>query len=395
MPTVFTVGPMDNLDTLKSYSKLLQSSSPEDLKAKIIGIIQGETRVACGKIKLDDLFNNRETFKKELVDNVDEELKQFGLKVYNANIEELRDMEGNEYFVFLRKRALEGAVNNAKVAVAEQNKIGNVGEKEHLTETRQKLAEFEKQAKLTENERDREILQSNTDLSVASADLTKKKAIAEAEGKASADIRTLELQKEVEVIRNKQEIERLRASEFSVASVAAEIAIKKSEGIANALKLEAEGKASALTTEARAKAEATKLQAEADAEAMKLKAQAYYIEKSNEAKGILELRQAEASGLQKLIESAGGVGGLVDYLIIKDGLLHQIAKEQSSAVQGMKPNITVWNTNGTGGSSDLSKTFADLVKTGVPLLENVKNVSGLDLLKSFKKDDLPPKNNQV
>jgi hypothetical protein len=31
---------------------------------------------------------------------------------------------GNEYFVFLRKRALEGAVNKAKVDVAEQNKIG-------------------------------------------------------------------------------------------------------------------------------------------------------------------------------------------------------------------------------------------------------------------------------
>jgi hypothetical protein len=48
LPTVFTVGPTDNKDSLKIYAKLLQGSTPEDLHLKISGIIQGETRMAVG-----------------------------------------------------------------------------------------------------------------------------------------------------------------------------------------------------------------------------------------------------------------------------------------------------------------------------------------------------------
>lgn len=385
MPTVFTIGPKDDLNYLKRYAKLFQTTTAEDLRTKILGVIQGEIRVAAGKIALDDIFNNRQQFKQTLIDSVDSELSQFGLTVYNANIEELRDMAGNEYFVFLRKRALEGAVNNAKIAVAEQNKLGNVGEKKHVTETRQATAEYEKQATLSENDRTREIVESTTALDIAKIDFSKKKAIAEAEAMAAAEMKKLELQKAVEISRSLQQIEELRAKDLSSANVVAEVKVRASEGVANSKIIEAEAVARAVKIEAEAKAYATRLQAEADADARKAQAIAHLVEKENEAKGILVLRSAEADGLTNLITSAGGVDQLNSYLMVRDDMITKIAKQQSDAVRGMNPTITVVQSD--GNMNGLSGSVHDVLRTGIPLLENLKSSTGLDLLRPFRDDD--------
>ncbi|AYV78782.1 MAG: flotillin domain-containing protein [Edafosvirus sp.] len=407
LPTVFTVGPKDDIASLKIYAKLLQQSNSDDLKSKIIGIIQGETRMAAGRLPLDDLFNNREKFKEEITERINDKLSVFGLHVYNANIEELRDMKGTNYFADQRKRALEIVSQKASVDVAEQQKLGHVGKAQHATEQRQKLAEYEKQAKLIENERDREIAESAAALSVAKADFERKMQVAQFESKAASEKRQLELQKEVEEFRNKQNLESLRASEFTVANVKAEVDVRKAEGIAtssireaegkaNALKIAAEGKATALKVEAEAqamatkmtaeaKATATKLQADADAEATKLKAAANLVHAENEAKGIVKLRGAEAEGLTRLIESAGGVQNLSQYLMVRDGVVTQIAEQQAKAVHDMKPTVNVWQTGsketGTGGLSD---TVNDLLRNGMPLLDGIKSQTGIDFMKAFR-----------
>lgn len=385
MPAVFTIGPKDASESLKIYAKLLLGVSPEDLESEILGIIQGEIRLAAGRVSLDDLFNNREEFKEKITDEIKKQLAVFGLDIYNLNIKELTDTKGNEYFVFMRKRALEGAVNKAKVDVAEQNKIGDVGERMHVTEKRQKIAEFEKQAKLIENERDRDIAESETALNIAKAEFKRQQEIAEAQSDAGAEIKKLELQKQVEEQRNKQNMEKLRASEFTVANVKAEVKVKEAEGTANAMKLEAEGKAAAIRLEAQANADAMMMQANAEAESMKMKAQASYIEKENEAKGILKLREAEAEGLEKLIPSAGGVENLNKYLIIKENILSKLAEEQANAIYGMKPNINILQT---GSKSDdvngASNVINDLVTNAVPLFEAIKNQYGIDPLKTFR-----------
>lgn len=370
MPTVFTVGPKDDIEYLKRYAKLLQNTNSENLREKITGIIHGETRTAAGRVSLDDLFNSREIFRDNITKSIDKELEQFGLIVYNANIGELRDLPGNEYFVFLRKRALEGAINDARVAVAEKFKIGNVGEKQHITETRQQVAVFEKNATITENERERDIAESKTKLTIAKAEFDRQTKIAEYEAHAISEKRQLELQKEVEEFRARQETEKLRASEFAAASVHAEVSIKTAEGEGSALKIKAA----------------------AEAEAIILKANAMLLQKQNEAKGILALRQAEAEGLEKLITSAGGVDKLNSYLMIKDNVIEHVAETQAKSVQGMKPNITIWNTNpgngnGNNDAGNLSSVVADLVKTGVPLVDGIHKSTGIDLLRSFRNQE--------
>lgn len=370
MPTVFTIGPEDEIEALKRYCKLFQTTSSDDLKTKIIGIIQGEARVAAGKIKLDDLFNNRQQFKEALVKEINSELTQFGLKVYNANIEELKDLKGNEYFSKMKQKALEGATQQARVDVAEKSKEGEVGEMLHKTETRQKVASYEKEAKLAENEREREIAESNTKLQIAKADYDKQQQIALAEAHASAEQRTAELQKLVEEKKNLQEVERLRASEFARANVDAEIAIRI-----------AEGKAESVIKEAKGRADAIRIVAEAEAVATKLTAEANFIKMKNEAEGILSLREAEAKGLQELIKSADGMDKLNSYLMVRDNQIKSIAQYQAEALKDMKPNITVV----TGQEGGAVNTVNQIMSASIPIINNIKEKYGVDLLGNYRK----------
>lgn len=46
---------------------------------------------------------------------------------YNANVKELQDTAGSEYFKVLSRKAHEGASNQAKVDVANAMMMGNIG----------------------------------------------------------------------------------------------------------------------------------------------------------------------------------------------------------------------------------------------------------------------------
>ena len=204
-----------------------------------------------------------------------------------------------------------------------------------------------------------------------------------------------------------QQVEALRAQELSKTSVEAEIAVRKSQGVADALIREAEGKSSAKKIEAdafansikikgEAQAMVTKMTADAEAESIKLKALADFVKKQNEARGILELREAESIGLKRLLESAGNTESLNQYLLVRDSVLPQLAHAQAAALKDMKPNVNIWQTGGDVGSGNAyTNTIADLLKTGIPLLDGVKSQTGIDFLKNFKDDKKPASTKQV
>jgi flotillin len=92
------------------------------------GIIEGETRVLVSSMTMEEIFTEREEFKKRIFRNIQGELDQFGLKIYNANVKELRDAPNSSYFESLSRKAHEGAINQARIDVAEAQRKGNVGE---------------------------------------------------------------------------------------------------------------------------------------------------------------------------------------------------------------------------------------------------------------------------
>jgi len=349
MPSVWTIGPKVDNNSLEKYSRLLSEKGESALQETVAGVIQGETRVLTANMDLDDLFSDRETFKHEVVVKINNVIGDLGLTVYNANIAELSDLDDkNQFFSQQKKRALQQVDQEARVHVAEAIKQGEIGEYLNKTETRQNLARLEKEAILVENDRDRDIAESRSKLAIAKAEYQKQTQIAEKEAEATAQQKDAEFQQLVEKARAVQEIEKQRANELSRVEVEAEIAIKRAEG---------------------------------EAEAVRINAIANYFAKEQEARAQLAMLSAESEGLSKLISSAGSIDQLNKYLLIERNVLPKLAEQQAKALQGLKPRVSVWS--GGSGQSPLSETLTDLFKTGMPLFDTIEHQTGYDFMNKF------------
>lgn len=71
---------------------------------------------------MEEICQERELFKKRINSGIKDELRQFGLKIYNANIKELTDAPNSNYFEVISRKAHESASNNARVDVAQVRK---------------------------------------------------------------------------------------------------------------------------------------------------------------------------------------------------------------------------------------------------------------------------------
>lgn len=325
LPGVYTIGPKDDLKGLEDYATLLSNSSEAELTSIIKGIIEGETRVLTANLTLEEIFSGRDAFREEVSARIDKELGRLGLKIHNANIQEMSDHAGSEYFQFLRQRARASAENEARVNIAEAQKEGDIAVKSREKDTRVKTSNFESEAVTYENERNIEIAESNAKLKIRQAEFDKTSVIAQIESEKAAQVREMELQKEVETKRIAQQQEHLRADLLAKANV--------------------------------------------EAEAKERTADANLYAKRAEAAGVLARFEAEAEGLKKLFESAGGNPDLVmQYLMIDRNLYPELAKAMGDAVKGLNPKINYWNTGGD---------------TGNPITDVLKNIpASVDLLKS-------------
>ena len=117
------------------------------------GIIEGETRSIVSNMTMEELFNNRRLFKAQVIECVQKELDQFGLRIYNANVKELQDMGESKYFESLARKAHEGAQSQAQVDVAHARMVGRVGEAEKEGEAKQRIAKINAHTAVLETER--------------------------------------------------------------------------------------------------------------------------------------------------------------------------------------------------------------------------------------------------
>ncbi|RIB28717.1 hypothetical protein C2G38_2028286 [Gigaspora rosea] len=334
LPAVFTIGPKDEDKSLIKYAKLLSSKdkNSDHVKDLVRGIIEGETRVIAAAMTMEEIFQERRGFKDKVIKNVQAELEQ-------------KDTDGSEYFEYMRKKTHEGAVNQAKVDVAEARYKGNVGEKLREGLTRQETSKIESDTVLIENERKISIAKAEMSLSTKKSEYSQQVKIAAIEADQAAKMRQAELEKEVEERRLLSETERLRVQHVAKATAEYEAA----KAVANA-KLYA---------------------AQKDAEAALYK-------KQKEAEGILSLYNAQAEGVKNLMQAFGGDRQIaIQYLMIEKGLYQQLAKENAQAIQGLNPKITVWNTDGASNGGNNANPIANIFQSLPPLLSTIQEQTGI------------------
>lgn len=244
LPAVFTIGPrLEDEQSLQKYAKLI---SPHDklsnhVKDLVQGIIEGETRVLAASMTMEEIFRGTKQFKQEVFGKVQLELNQFGLLIYNANVKQLVDVPGHEYFSYLGQKTQMEAANQAKVDVAEAKMKGEVGAKLREGQTLQNAAKIDAETKIIstqrqgegkkeeirvktdvkvyENQREAEVAAANSELAMKKAGWEKEAKVAEVESAKAVALREAELQREVEVMNALTRTEKLKAEFLSKASV--------------------------------------------------------------------------------------------------------------------------------------------------------------------------------
>jgi flotillin len=269
LPVVVTYSPYNpdtNLEYFKKYATQMTNVSELEKERTIKSVIHAEIRILSAGMTIEEMFSDKDKFKKMVSDRIKTDLNRFGVEISNSNIEEMSDLDDNKYFTFRKQKAIEGANNEARVEVAEVRKIGDIGEQERKTEVRQRTAEIEANTIKVENTRDEDIAESNKNLEVAKAEYDRQKQIAVIESTMDSKMKQIELQQVTEAKRVQQEIETKRAVCFVEAKVNSEAIIQRAEG----------------------EAEYKKKIADAD----------YYIE-AKHAEGLKSIYDAQSEGIKK------------------------------------------------------------------------------------------------
>ncbi|KAJ9555227.1 hypothetical protein OSB04_009841, partial [Centaurea solstitialis] len=401
LPAVFTIGPRaDDVDSLHKYAKLI---SPHDklshhVNELVKGIIEGETRVLAASMTMEEIFKGTKDFKQEVFEKVQLELNQFGLWIYNANVKQLVDVPGHEYFSYLGQKTQMEAANQARVDVSEAKMKGEIGSKLREGQTLQNAAKIDAETriistqrqgegrkeeirvstevKVFENEREAEVAEANAELTMKKAKWARDSQVAEVEANKAVALREAELQKEVEIMNAFTQTEKLKAEFLSKASVEYETKVQE----ANWELYKKQKDAEAILYEKEKEAEAQKAIAEATLYARQQIADGELYAKQKEAEGLVALAQAQGTYVHTLLGALGGnYAALRDYLMINGGIYQEIAKINGEAVKGLQPKISVWTgaSGGGEGGDGAMKEVAGVYKMLPPLFNTVHEQTGI------------------
>ncbi|OHB45243.1 MAG: flotillin [Planctomycetes bacterium GWC2_49_10] len=401
VPSTFTVGISTDHGIMDNAAERLLRLTSQEIEAMAREIIFGQLRLTVASLTIEQINQDRESFLAAIRKNVEPELNKIGLYLINVNITDITDI--SEYIESIGRKAASEAINRAKVDVADQEKLGAIGQAEanKIKEVKvaENTAEAEKGKKHAEADRriyvqqqeaeaiigenvaykDREIKVAEN---VATAEKGKKKAEADrriyvqqqeaqavvGENQAKADIAAAEAElamKQAQAMQKGEVAKRQAAVEIQKAQYLAEQERLVAEEI---VKKEIEKR----TIEISADAEAEKLRREAtgQADAILLKYQA-------EAKGLRLVLESKAAGYESLVKSCNNDAKSAATLLMVEKIEEIVAK-QVEAIKNIKiDKITVWDS-GNGDSSSTANFVSNLIKS-LPPLHEVAAMAGVEL----------------
>ena len=348
VPCRFTVGISTEPDSMNNAAERLLGLSAAAIQEMARDILFGQLRLVIASMSIEELNQDRDAFQENIKKNVEIELKKIGLKLINVNITDIKDESG--YIEALGQEAAAIAINAAKVKVAEQEKIGEIGRAEAQKETRIRTSAANAAAVTGENAAKVEIANSDADRREREAEAQRRAVAAEKVASAKALEEAYSAEKEAELSR----AERERASQKANVIVAQEVEKQR------------------LVIEAEAEAEQKRVNAKGEADAIYAKMEA-------EAKGLYEILTKQAQGYDKMIQAAGGDATKAYTLLLLEKL-PELVKTQVEAIKGINiDKVTVWDGNGGGDGKTSTANFVSGLMKAVPPLSDLFDQAGMSL----------------
>ena len=359
VPSTFTVGISTDPNIMRNAAERLLNQEISAIQNMAKEIIFGQLRLTVASLKIEQINQDRESFLLAIRHNVEPELNKIGLYLINVNITDITDE--SDYIESIGKKAASEAVNRALVDVAEQDKMGAIGQAEanKVKEVRvaENTAESEKGKKKADA--DRRIYVQNQEAQAVTGENTSKAEIAETN--AALEIRRATALQKAEVAKREAEVQIQKAQYLAETERLKAQEIAQREVDKRKVEIAAEAEAAKVRTEAKGQADAILLKYEA------------------EARGIRQVLESKAAGYESLVKSCGGDAKAAATLLMVEKIEGIVAK-QVEAIKNIKiDKVTVWDSGtGAAGGSSTANFLSGMVKS-LPPLHEIAAQAGVDL----------------
>jgi len=355
VPSRFTVGISTEPGVMQNAAERLLGLKLIEIQELAKDIIFGQLRLVIATMEIEEINTDRDKFLAAVSNNVESELKKIGLRLINVNVTDITDESG--YIAALGKEAAAKAINDAKISVAEADRLGAIGEANAKRDQRVHVSLADSEAIKGENEAKASVAESEATLNEKRAEALRRSTAAEKIQAAKALQEAYEAEEEAEKTRFAREQAALEADVI----VKTEIAKRQKE-----------------------------LQAEAEAEQIRRRAQgeadAIYAKMAAEAKGMQEILTKQAAGFAEIVKSAGGDTNDAVKLLIADKL-EEIVKIQVEAIKNLKiDKVTVWDGMGGKDGSPTTANFLSGMLKSVPPMNEMFKMAGMELPTYLGKD---------
>ena len=359
VPSTFTIGVSTEPAIMANAAERLLAFKADDIEEMAKEIIFGQLRLTVATLTIEQINQDRDSFLELIQKNVGQEMRKVGLYLINVNIADITDE--SDYIESIGKKAASTAVEQARIDVANAQRDGAIGQakadRAKDIEVAQNDAEAEKGRKAAQADQRVYVEQqeamavagenaAQAEIAMANADL----AEAEASAKQRADVATAQSEAEIAKASYDEEEQKLRARE-----IVRETITKQQIEIA-----------------AEADAQRQRLIARGEADAILAKYEA-------EAEGIQKVLESKAKGYSNLVASASGDPKAAATLLMVEKI-EAMVNAQTEAIRNLKiDKITVWDSGNNADGNSATSNFVSSLVQSLPPIHDVAKMSGVEL----------------
>ena len=318
------IGDEENLIQVAAQNFL--NKKVDDIRAKIVDILEGNMREIVGQMQLVDLVSDRKQVSDKVLSNAKPDLEKLGIVIQTFNIQNFRDEQG----------VIENLGVDKTSAIRKAAAISKANAERDILVAQSKA---KREANDAAVEADLEIAKKQNGLAVAKADLKKQEDTKKAEADAAYEIQKQTQLKQINITAAEAEVAR---QEKLIEVREKTVAVTQKELEAKVLKT-AEAEKQATILRAEAAREAAVIQAEADFKTAQKNADAnlYQTQKRSEAELFKQQKDAEAEQYTKERNAEAN-----QFAIQKNAEAQRYQQEQTA--EGVKAMLTSSQRNVTG-----------------------------------------------
>src|SRR5437763_4636817 len=203
VPSIFTVAIGTDPEVMQNAAIRLLGLNIPQIKQQAGDIIFGQLRQVIASMRIEDINRDREKFLHQILNSLEPELRKIGLVLINVNITDITDESG--FIEAIGRKAASQAIEQAKIDVAQQirlgqggvaeaerekaiqvanaNKLREIGTREALREQAVRVAQLDKEQKIGEQtaglEREAQVKDAERKMRVAIAELDRDQKVGE------------------------------------------------------------------------------------------------------------------------------------------------------------------------------------------------------------------------